>query len=99
MPIGPLLQADQCASSWLCHPRRTLLRRSGKELSLERHLALEDLRNVVARLHSYHGRQRQGRSTNDHFRARRVPINGSSIVAAIVLIIFDDKLRRTWQVR
>ena len=50
-------------------------------------------------LHSYHDRQRQGRSTNDHFRARRVPINGSSVVAAIVLIIFDDKLRRTRPVR
>ena len=57
---------------------------------IKRRLVLEDLRNVAARLHSYHDRRRQGRSTNDYFPARRIPINGNSVVAAIVLIIFDD---------
>jgi len=39
----------------------------------------------VARLHSYHDQQRQGRGTNDHFRARRVPISRSTFDLAKVL--------------
>ena len=39
-------------------------------------------------------RQSLGRSANDHFRDHRLAVNGSNMLAAVVLVIFGESVMR-----